>query len=39
MDYIKTNKEAWEEAFENRQPIFGDDNKGYPLSYILLAQK
>jgi ubiquinone/menaquinone biosynthesis C-methylase UbiE len=26
MDYIKTNKEAWEEAFENRQPSWGEDN-------------
>jgi hypothetical protein len=21
MDYIKTNKEAWEKAFENRKPV------------------
>lgn len=26
MDYIKTNKEAWEEAFEHRHPEWGEDN-------------
>lgn len=26
MDYIKTNKEAWEESFSNRRPGWGDDN-------------
>ncbi|MCL2638942.1 MAG: class I SAM-dependent methyltransferase [Oscillospiraceae bacterium] len=26
MDYIKTNKAAWEEAFENRTQGWGDDN-------------
>jgi len=25
MDYIKTNKAAWEEAFDNRKPNWGDD--------------
>jgi len=26
MDYIKTNKAAWEEAFDMRKPAWGDDN-------------
>lgn len=26
MDYIKSNKEAWEEAFDNRHPNWGDEN-------------
>lgn len=26
MDYIKNNKLAWEEAFENRRPNWGDEN-------------
>ena len=26
MNYIKTNKAAWEEAFDNRTPNWGDDN-------------
>lgn len=26
MDYVKNNKTAWEEAFENRRPGWGDDN-------------
>ncbi|RCX16612.1 methyltransferase family protein [Anaerobacterium chartisolvens] len=26
MDYINNNKSAWEEAFEHRQPSWGDDN-------------
>jgi len=26
MNYIETNKEAWEEAFDNRKPNWGDDN-------------
>lgn len=26
MDYIKNNKLAWEEAFENRRPEWGDNN-------------
>lgn len=26
MDYIKSNKAAWEEAFEHRQQNWGDDN-------------
>jgi SAM-dependent methyltransferase len=26
IEYIKTNKEAWEEAFDNRTPSWGDDN-------------
>jgi ubiquinone/menaquinone biosynthesis C-methylase UbiE len=26
LDYIKTNKAAWEEAFDNRKPNWGDDN-------------
>lgn len=26
MEYIKTNKAAWEEAFDNRFPNWGDDN-------------
>jgi len=26
MSYFETNKEAWEEAFNNRKPNWGDDN-------------
>jgi len=26
MNYIETNKAAWEEAFDNRKPSWGDDN-------------
>jgi len=26
MSYIETNKAAWEEAFDNRKPNWGDDN-------------
>ncbi len=26
MDYIKANKEAWEEAFENKSDGWGKDN-------------
>lgn len=26
MDYINTNKQAWEEAFENRRPGWGEDH-------------
>jgi hypothetical protein len=26
MDYIKNNKLAWEEAFENRRPNWVDEN-------------
>ena len=26
MDYIKNNKAAWEEGFENRKPCWGDEN-------------
>ena len=26
MNYIETNKVAWEEAFDNRKPNWGDDN-------------
>jgi len=26
VDYINNNKAAWEEAFENRRPSWGDDN-------------
>jgi len=26
MDYIKNNKAAWEEGFDNRKPCWGDDN-------------
>ena len=26
MDYIKNNKAAWEEGFENRTPCWGDEN-------------
>jgi len=26
MNYIKSNKEAWEEAFDNRYPNWGENN-------------
>ena len=26
MNYIETNKEAWEDVFDNRKPNWGDDN-------------
>ena len=26
MEYIKKYKEAWEEAFDNRKPNWGDEN-------------
>ena len=35
MDYIKTNKEAWEEAFENRKPGWGEDDAEKLLSQNL----
>lgn len=39
MDYINTNKEAWEEAFEHKQDGWGDENfkkllnENYPFLY------
>ncbi|HSK68901.1 MAG TPA: hypothetical protein VLA21_06525 [Candidatus Limnocylindria bacterium] len=32
QDYIRTNKEAWEEAFDRRLPGWGDDNAKRLLS-------
>ena len=46
MNYIKTNKATWEDAFTRRKPQWGEDDfdpqnndRRLPLSFVLLAEK